>query len=111
MGGSGETPTARIVAEVRAPLSVVDADGRQIEFRRPGALDRLRLFKALGPGLSDNTRYVGYAMLAYCVSAIDGVPVPAPASETQLEGLVNRLGDAGLEAVGEGMAAATPGNG
>ena len=98
MGGAGETPTARIVGEARAPLTVVDADGR-------------RLFKALGPGLSDNTRYVGYAMLAYCVSAIDGMPVPAPATEGQVEMLVTRLGDAGLEAVGEGMAAAVPGNG
>ena len=106
MGGAGETPTARIVAEARAPLEVVDADGHRIEFRRPGALDRLRLFKALGPGLSANDRYIGYAMLAFCVTAIDGVPPPQPANEMQLEGLVNRLGNAGLEAVGEGMAAA-----
>ncbi len=101
------SPSERIVAEAGAPLTIVDAQGRTLEFRRPSALDRLRLFKALGPGLSDNTRYVGYAMLAFCVSAIDGVPQPQPVSETQLEGLVNRLGGAGLEAVGEGMAAAT----
>ena len=106
MGGSGETPTARIVAEARAPLTIVDADGHKIEFRRPSALDRLRLFKALGPTLSANNLYVGYAMLAFCVSAINGVPVPQPASEAQLEGLVDRLGSAGLEAVGAGMAAA-----
>ncbi len=105
------SPSERIVAEAGAPLTIVDAQGRKLEFRRPSALDRLRLFKALGPGLSDNTRYVGYAMLAYCVSAIDDVPIPAPASEAQVEMLVNRLGDAGLEAVGEGMAAAVPGNG
>ena len=111
MGGAGETPTARIVAEARAPLEVVDADGRRIEFRRPGALDRLRLFKALGPVLSANDRYVGYAMLAFCVTGIDDVPIPVPANEAQVEGLVQRLGDAGLAAVGEGMAAATPGNG
>ncbi|HEY0206458.1 MAG TPA: hypothetical protein VGC15_20185 [Acetobacteraceae bacterium] len=71
--------------------------------RRPGALDRLRLFKALGPVLSGNDRYVGYAMLAYCVQAIDGVPVPAAANEGQLEALVARLGDAGLAAVGEAL--------
>ena len=106
MGGAGETPTARIVAEARAPLSVVDADGHRIEFRRPGALDRLRLFKALGPGLSANEQYIGYAMLAYCVSAIDDVPIPVPANEAQVETLVARLGTAGLNAVGEGMAAA-----
>lgn len=106
MGGAGGTPTARIVAEAGAPLSMVDVDGRRIEFRRPGALDRLRLFKALGPGLSANEQYIGYAMLAYCVTAIDDVPIPVPANEAQVEGLVQRLGTAGLNAVGEGMAAA-----
>ena len=95
------------MAEAWAPLSVVDAEGRRIEFRRPGALDRLRLFKALGPDLSANDRYIGYAMLAFCVTAIDGVSQPQLANEMQLEGVVDRLGGAGLEAVGEGMAAAT----
>ncbi len=105
------TPTQRIVAEAGAALSVADGTGRTLQFRRPGALDRLRLFKALGPVLSGNDRYVGYAMLAFCVTAIDDVPVPAPASEAQIEGLVQRLGDAGLAAVGEGLAAAALGNG
>ena len=58
---------------------------------------------------SGNDRYVGYAMLAYCVQAIDGVPVPAPASEAQLEALVARLGDTGLAAVGEALAEGAPG--
>jgi len=104
------TPTQRIVAEAGAALTVTDAGGRAVQFRRPGALDRLRLFKALGPVLSGNDRYVGYAMLAFCVTAIDGVPVPAPSSEAQVEALVVRLGDAGLEAVGGGVAAASLGN-
>lgn len=105
------TPTQRIVAEAGAVLSVADGTGHTLQFRRPGALDRLRLFKALGPVLSSNDRYVGYAMLAFCVTAIDDVPVPAPSSEAQIEGLVQRLGDAGLAAVGEGLAAAALGNG
>ena len=99
-----DTPSERIVAEAGRPLAVTDAAGRLLEVRRPGALDRLRLFKALGPALSGNDRYVGYAMLAYCVQAIDGVPVPAAANEGQLEALVARLGDAGLAAVGEALA-------
>ncbi len=111
MGPASGGPTERIVAEARAAMVVVDADGRSLEFRRPGALDRLRLFKALGPVLSGNDRYVGYAMLAYCVTAIEGVPLPAPGTEGQVEALVARLGDAGLAAVGEGLAEATPGNG
>jgi len=104
-------PTERIVAEAGAGLEVTDGQGRRLGFRRPGALDRLRLFKALGPVLSGNDRYVGYAMLAYCVTSIDDVPIPAPASEAQMEALVARVGDAGLAAVGEGLAAASPGNG
>ena len=105
------SPGERIVAEAQAALVVADAAGRRIEFRRPGALDRLRLFKVLGPSLSGNDRYVGYALLAFCVVAIDGVPAPSPASEAQMEALVARLGDAGLAAVGEGLASAALGNG
>ena len=105
------TPGGRIVGEAAETTVVSDGAGRSLELRRPGALDRLRLFKALGPVLSSNDRYVGYAMLAFCVTAIDDVPVPAPSSEAQIEGLVQRLGDAGLAAVGEGLAAAALGNG
>ncbi len=68
------------------------------------------MFKAVGPALANNERYVGYAMLAMCVSSIDGVPQPAPANEAQLEALVQRLGDAGMVAIGQGLADADQGN-
>ena len=100
MSGAVETPSARIVAEAARVVSARDGDGRVLEVRRPGALDRLRLFKAVGPVLAENERYLGYAMLAMCVVSIDGVPVPVPVNEGQLEALVGRLGDAGLVAVG-----------
>ena len=103
------TSEASEIDRLRAASEV--GDGRLLEFRRPGALDRLRLFKALGPVLSGNDRYVGYAMLAFCVTAIEGVPVPEAVSEAQIEALVARLGDAGLAAVGEGLADAAQGNG
>ncbi len=99
-----DTPSSRIVAEASAVLRVSDAGGRELEVRRPGALDRLRLFKAVGPVLAENERYLGYAMLAMAVVSVDGVPVPTPATEGQLEALVARLGDAGLVAVGEALA-------
>lgn len=97
------SPTARIVAAAMATVSVKDVSGRVLEVRRPGALDRLRLFKALGPGLSSNEQYVGYSMLAMCVVSIDGVPVPQPGNEAQMEGLIGRLGDEGMVAVGQGL--------
>ena len=106
----GGGPAARIVSAAAAAARVVDADGRVLEVRRPGALDRLRLFKAVGAGLAQNDRYLGYGMLAMCVVSIDGVPVPQPGNEGQLESLVARLGDAGMVAVGRELAEAGPGN-
>src|SRR4051794_22882590 len=106
----GRSPSQRIVADAAQEFEVTDAQGRVLQVRRPGPLDRLRLFKAVGPALASNERYVGYAMLAMCVSAIDGVPQPAPANEGQLEALVSRLGDAGMVAIAEGMANAAQGN-
>ena len=61
--------------------SVEDARGRVLTLRPLTMLDRLRLFKALGPELSMNDAYLGVASLAASVSAIDGVPLPFPASE------------------------------
>lgn len=108
--GSAASPSQRIVAEASREFEVTDALGRVLRVRRPGALDRLRLFKAVGPALAGNERYVGYAMLAMCVSCIEGVPQPPPVNEAQLESLVQRLGDAGMIAVGQGLANADPGN-
>jgi hypothetical protein len=105
------SPGGRIVAEAAGTSVVSDALGRSLEIRRPGALYRLRLFKAVGPALAQNDRYVGYSMLAMCVVSIDGVPAPQPATEGQIEALVQRLGDAGMVAVGQGLADADQGNG
>lgn len=109
-GAESPTPSQRIVAGAAVKHQVVDGTGRVLEFQRPGPLDRLRLFKAVGPALACNERYVGYAMLAMCVSAIDGVPQPSPMNEGQLESLVHRLGDEGMVAIGQGLADAAQGN-
>jgi hypothetical protein len=93
------TPSESILKVTNLTSETVDKDGRQIMFRRLTALDRLRLFKALGPGLAQNALYLGMATLAYAVTAIDAIPVPPPVSEGQLEALVGRLGDSGLAAI------------
>ena len=103
MDGHPAGPGARIIAGAQAAQSVSDAHGRHIELRRPTALDKLRLFKAVGPVLAQNQPYLGLAVLACAVTAIDGVPVPTPANEAQIESLVVRLGDSGLAAIGEAL--------
>ena len=78
---------------------ITDGQGRQLSLRRLTALDRLRLFKSAGPLLSQNDRWLGMAMLAVSVAAIDNIPIPQPGNEQQIEALVHRLGDLGIGAV------------
>jgi hypothetical protein len=98
-----ETPSARIIAAAQAAPEVMDAQGRTLSLRRLTALDKLRLFKAAGPVLAQNQAWLGMAVLACSVAAIDAVPVPFPATEAQVEGLVSRLGDAGIAAVASAL--------
>ena len=112
------TPSQTIVASAADTRTVTDANGRVLTIRSPTTLDRLRLFKAVGANLSTNERYLGVAMLAFAVVAIDGVPMPQPTNEQQIEASISRLGDAAIAAIGaaldpadtEGLATAKPGN-
>ena len=94
-----ERASERIIAGASVELVARDPAGRVLSLRRLGAVDRLRLFKAIGAELAENPPYLGMAMLAVSVTAIDSVPVPSPASEAQLEALVHRLGDGGITAI------------
>ncbi|MDE2197918.1 MAG: hypothetical protein KGJ41_02760 [Rhodospirillales bacterium] len=49
--------------------------------------------------MAQNQAWLGLAVLACSVSAIDGVPVPFPGNETQIEALVDRLDEEGLSAI------------
>ena len=74
-------PSASIMAAAAATETVIDGDGRQLTIRRLTALDRLRLFKAAGPLLAQNQPWLGMALIASSVTAIDDVPVPPPSNE------------------------------
>jgi len=98
-----ETPSSRLIAAAQAAIEAVDTRGRRLSLRRLSALDKLRMFKAAGPVLSDNRAWLGMALLACSVTAIDDVPVPLPANEGQIEAMVQRLGDAGIAAIGDAL--------
>ena len=57
--------------------------------------------------LSQNEPWLSMAGLALSVLEIDGVPVPQPTTESQIENLVERLGDEGLEAIADMLNADT----
>ena len=92
------TPSSNAVAEATRPIIVTDVLGRFIECRHPTALDRFRLFRAIGP-MHVNEHYLGMAMLAVCATSIDGVPLPFPTSEAALDAAIYRLGAEGMDAV------------
>lgn len=95
------TPSQVIVREAAQPMTVVDQKGRRLSLRRLTALDTLRLFKAAGPVLSQNEPWLSMASLVFSVLEIDGVPVPCPTTEAQVESLIDRLGDEGLAAIAD----------
>jgi len=83
--------------------TVVDVLGRHLVLRDLTALDKLRLLKAAGPELALNQPWLAVAVLAASVAAIDDVPCPRPSTEAQIEALVGRLGDAGIESVANAL--------
>jgi hypothetical protein len=97
------TPSARIITTATETRTVTDGQGRLLEIRHLNALDRLRLFKAAGPLLVQNEAWLGMALLATSVIAVDGVPIPQPTNELQIEGVVGRLGNVGIAAVADAL--------
>lgn len=104
------TPTATILADAAEERSVVDIFGRRLTVRKVTALDKLRLLKAAGPELAMNQPWLSMAIVAASVAAIDGVPIPRPSTEAQIEALVGRLGDEGIEAVADTIGPSVDGN-
>lgn len=96
-----DTPSSRIVAAANAVSDIRTGEGRSVKVRKLGALDRARLFKAIGAANATNAPYFGYAILAASVTEVDGVPMPFPTKDAQIEAAIDRLGDDGLDAVAE----------
>lgn len=108
MSDNVETPTQKIVKAANQVLSVTDSLGRVLNYKQHGALDRMNCIAAAGPELSRNTMWMQYALAATMCTAIDGVPVPKPNRRQDIEALVNKLGEEGLNAIIEAIAPPEP---
>jgi hypothetical protein len=96
---SEQTPSQAIVA--KKSVTVKDVRGRSIEVRKLKTLERMQLVELVGAVNSANEKYLGFAMLAYSVSSIDGNPVGRPGTKLALETIVKELDDEGFDAVGK----------
>ena len=95
--GDTAAPPTRTSGGVRT-ATITDARGRKIAIHKLTPVERLTLFETLGAALSDNTRYLGYAMSAACVDTVDGVRHVID-SKKAVVALVRELADAGLDAI------------
>ena len=90
-----------------ARFSLTLADGRQLEVERLSLRDRMRVIRAMGTA-ADIDRYAAPVMVATCVRSIDGVPVIPPVTVDQCDSLMERLGEAALGEVAQGLTSAPP---
>src|SRR4051812_18823427 len=85
------SPAQTIIHRAQETFSATDKRGRKLLLRRLTAFT-LRLFKAADPDLSQNTSWLSMAGLAFSVLEIDGVPIPPPTTESQIENVVDLVG-------------------
>jgi hypothetical protein len=86
--------------------TITDAEGRRLLVREPGIREKMKLIRALGPA-ADIQVYIGQVMLAACVIRIDDVPLPMPSNPDMADATVEKVGKAGMDAVGEWYSAKT----
>lgn len=97
-----ETPTQQILAGAVDQVTVADSKGRKITTRKLSPIRRTRLFKIIGPDNSRNLPLLGYYSMAVSVTQIGDDSVVFPSKESEIEALLERLGDDGINAVAKG---------
>jgi hypothetical protein len=99
---SEASPAAQAIAKAQASAEVIDARGRIITLRKPGVLAQFRLIEALGD-TAQNQVYMGLVLPLIFVSDIDGEAVVLPTRKSEVEALIQRLDEDGIEAVQQGV--------
>ncbi len=96
------TPSAQLIAKAMQEVTVTDSTGRAIKLRKPGVLAQYRLVEVLGQA-AENRVYLSMCIPLIYVSEIDGIAVSQPSTKLQVEALIQRLDEHGIDAVSEGV--------
>lgn len=91
-------------------ILVTDERGRKILLKKPKTLDLFRLIEILGSAADRSNRYVSMMHQLLYVKEIDGIPIAQISVKEELEALINRLDDDGMEAVIKGIGKLNPEN-
>jgi hypothetical protein len=97
------SPSEQIIQDANRIVHVKDGKGRQLGIRKLDMSRRRRVLKVLSDEMSRKQQYLGLVMVAACVVEIDGEEISLPVTELQFDALIDRLDDAGFEAVGEAI--------
>lgn len=97
-----ESPSQQLVREAVAEQIVPDARGRKITLRKPAVIQQFRLVRLLGDAAA-NATYMAMVFPLIFVTAIDGDPVLPPQKESEIEALIQRLDEDGIDAVVKGV--------
>lgn len=97
-------PSEAIVKAAAKTSTFTDALGRTITIRKFSPLMRMRFAEIVGASAGSNPQYTGVAALAAAVTEIDGEKIAFPTSKRELEAMVQRLDDEGIEAIGRAAA-------
>jgi len=94
-------PTESVAQEAPAdPNVAIDVRGRRLTIKQIDVLYESRLARIVGAEAASNTTYMlGYVFPAVSVSCIDGDEVMPPASQREIDALIQRLGREGISAV------------
>ena len=93
------SPSQAIIAEANKIDYTVDAAGRNLGVRRFNASLKRRVLKAISAESSEKPALWGMYLWSCAVASIDGLDVPFPTTELQVDALTDRIGLDGQAAV------------
>jgi hypothetical protein len=97
-----DSPRAQVLAKAAVEVTVTDARGRNITLKKPGVLAQYRIIEVAGES-AKNEVYMSMVLPLIFVTSIDGDLVLQPTTKLQLEALISRLDEDGIETVIKGV--------
>ncbi|SDX12751.1 hypothetical protein SAMN05518669_103352 [Variovorax sp. YR634] len=96
-------PSQQVTRDANFTVTVDASDGRKITLRKPGVLAQFKMIEMLGNEAASNQVFVNMVLPVMFVAAIDGEEISRITTRIQLDALIQRLDDAGVEAVMMGV--------
>lgn len=96
---TGKTPSEQLITAAEDEAAATDARGRRIGLKKPGILSQFRIVAFVGNERASNQTYMQMILPITFVTAIDDDPVTPPNTLSELEAIIKRLGEDGVNAV------------